>query len=162
MARRHSSVHKWTESDMIVHRTVDAPRFLVFEAWINARHLSQWWGAHGFTNPRCDLDVRPGGAIRIDMLSPDGTLYPMGGFYQEIAEGERLVFSSSALDGLGHSLFDVLNTVTFADQGGGTLLTVQVHVLRSTEESVPYLEGMEEGWKQSLERLNAYLALISR
>jgi uncharacterized protein YndB with AHSA1/START domain len=94
------------------------------------------------------------------MRAPDGTVYPIGGFYQEIVEFEKLVFSSSVLDGLGHPLVDALNTVTFADDAHGTTLTVQVRVLRSTEESVPFLEALEPSWKQSLERLRAYLALI--
>jgi DNA-binding transcriptional ArsR family regulator len=47
-------------------------------------------GPTGFTNPRCELDVRPGGAIRIDMRAPDGTVYPMSGVYQEIVEPNGL------------------------------------------------------------------------
>jgi uncharacterized protein YndB with AHSA1/START domain len=145
---------------MLLTRNIGAPRRLVFEAWINPEHLAQWWGPDGFTSPRCELDVRPAGAIRIDMRAPDGTVYPIGGFYQEIVEFEKLVFSSSVLDSLGHPLVDVLNTVTFADDAHGTTLAVLVRVLRSTEESVPFLEAMEPSWKQSLERLRAYLALI--
>jgi uncharacterized protein YndB with AHSA1/START domain len=44
--------------------------------------------------PVCELDVRPGGAIRIHMRGPDGTVYPMTGAYQEIVEPERLVFTA--------------------------------------------------------------------
>ena len=39
----------------------------------------QWWGPAGFTNPRCEVDVRPGGVLCIDMRGPDGTVYPMAG-----------------------------------------------------------------------------------
>jgi len=159
MAKRNPNS---ADHDVILTRDIDAPRSIVFEAWINPRHVAKWWGPEGFSNPRCEIDLRPGGAIRIDMLSPDGTLYPMGGFFQEIIEPEKLVFSCSALDSLGHSLLDVLNTVTFAERGGRTRVTNEVHVLRAIEESAPYLSGMETGWMQSLERLNAYVTRIAQ
>ena len=161
MARSNSSALNQASPDLVISRDIDAPRNLVFEAWINPKHLAKWWGPEGFSNPRCELDVRPGGAIRIDMRGPDGTIYFIGGFYQEIVELEKLVFSSSPLDGLEHPLLDVLHTITFVDRGPKTRLTVQTQVLRSTDESIPYLEGMEEGWKQSLERLNAYVHTMS-
>jgi uncharacterized protein YndB with AHSA1/START domain len=155
-----TSSRKRSDYGILLTRNINAPRRLVFEAWINPEHFKQWWGPDGFTNTRCELDVRPAGAIRIDMRAPDGTVYPIGGFYQEIVEFEKLVFSSSILDGLGHPLVDVLNTVTIADatDADGTALTLQVRVLKSTEESIPFLEAMEPGWSQSLDRLCAYLA----
>jgi uncharacterized protein YndB with AHSA1/START domain len=53
----------------------------------------------------------------------------------------------------GKPLFEALNTVTFAEQGGKTTLTLQAHVVKATVEAAPYLQGMEVGWTQSLERL---------
>jgi len=143
-------------------RVFDAPRRLVFKVWTDPEHLAQWWGPHGFTNPRCELDARTGGAIRIDMRGPDGRTYPMTGTYQEIVEPERLVFTSVALDKAGNPLFEVLNTVTFADHGGKTTLTLQARVVKATAMAPQYLQGMEVGWTQSLERLDAYLAKAFR
>jgi uncharacterized protein YndB with AHSA1/START domain len=146
------------EGALVIRRVVDAPRRLVFKAWTDPKHMAQWWGPHGFTNPVCELDVRPGGAIRIHMRGPNGTVYPMTGVYQEIVEPERLVFTSAALDEEGRPLFEVLNTVTFAEQGGKTTLTTQARVVTSTAGAAPYLQGMETGWTQTLERLSGYLA----
>jgi uncharacterized protein YndB with AHSA1/START domain len=145
------------EREVVFTRILNAPRDLVFQAWTDPTHLAQWWGPHGFTNPVCELDVRPGGAIRVHMRGPDGTVYPMTGVYQEIVEPERLVFTSAALDEEGKPLFEVRNTVTFAEQGGKTTLTLQARVVKSTAEAAPYLEGMEVGWTQTLERLEAHM-----
>jgi len=82
----------------------------------------------------------------------------MTGVYQEIVEAERLVFTSAAVDEEGNPLFEVLNTVTFAEHGGKTTLTLKARAVKSTAEAAPYLEGMEAGWTQSLERLEAYVA----
>jgi len=130
----------------------------VFKAWTDPKRVARWWGPQGFTNPVCELDARPGGAIRIHMRGPDGTVYPMTGVYQEVVEPERIVFTSAALDEKGHPMFEVLTTVTFAEQGGKTKQILRARVIRRTAQAAPYLAGMEAGWTQSLERLAESLA----
>lgn len=139
--------------ELVITRVFDAPRELVWRAWTEAKHLGQWWGPHQFTNPVCEVDVRPGGAIRIDMRAPDGTVHPMTGEFQEVMEPERLVFTSAALDQDDREMFRVLTTVTFESDGGKTRLTMHAEVLETTPEAAPHLAGMEAGWTQSLERL---------
>ena len=146
------------EPELVLTRVFKAPRGPVFAAWTEPTQVAQWWGPNGFTNPVCELDVRPGGAVRIHMRGPDGTVYPMTGVYQEIVEPERLVFTSAALDESGKPLFDVLNTVAFVEHDGTTKLTVRARVVKSTAGAAPYLAGMEAGWTQSLERLGVHLA----
>ena len=146
------------EPELVLTRVFKAPRGPVFAAWTEPTQVAQWWGPNGFTNPVCELDVRPGGAIRIHMRGPDGTVYPMTGVYQEIVEPERLVFTSAALDESGKPLFEVLNTVAFVEHDGTTKLTVRARVVKSTAGAAPYLAGMEAGWTQSLERLGVHLA----
>jgi uncharacterized protein YndB with AHSA1/START domain len=139
--------------DLVLTRIFDAPRELVFKAWTEPERLRRWWGPKGFTNPVCEVDVRPGGAMRIHMRGPDGVVYPMTGVFHEIIEPERLVFSSSALDKNGNPLFEVLTTVTFSEHGGKTKLTLHASVEKATAEGAPHLAGMEQGWNQTLDRL---------
>lgn len=160
MTKGNSNVSNFPNRDLTIMREIDAPRGRVFESWINPKQVAEWCASEGFSNPHCEMDVRPGGAIRIDMKAPDGTVYNMGGFFEEIEKPERLVFSSSALDGLGHPLFDVLNTVSFESRGDKTGIALQLQVLRTTDEGLPYLEGMETGWKQSLDRLNTFVKTL--
>jgi uncharacterized protein YndB with AHSA1/START domain len=150
------------EQELVLTRVIDAPRELVFNAWTDPKQVAQWWGPRGFSNPVCELDLRPGGAIRIHMRGPDGTVYPMTGVYQEIVEPERLVFTSAALDEKGHPMFEVLTTVTFAEQGGKTKQTMRARVIKITPQAAPYIAGMEQGWTQSLERLTAYVVTKSK
>ena len=157
MDTRNSRAAEPTRRELVLTRVFEAPRSLVFKVWTEPNHVAQWWGPKGFTNPVCELDVRPAGAIHIHMRGPDGTVYPMTGVYQEIIEPERLVFTASALDAEGHPLFEVLTTVTFAEQGGKTTLTLHARVVTATAAAAPHIDGMEEGWTQSLERLSEYL-----
>ena len=157
-ARRYNPVTEAAKRGLVLTRVVNAPRSLAFKAWTEPKPVAQWWGPYGFTNPVCELDARPGGAIRLDMRGPDGTVYPMTGTHQEIVEPERIVFTSSALDGAGQPLFEVLTTVTFAEQGSKTKLIVDARVLTSTAGAAVHLDGMDEGWKQTLDQLADYLA----
>jgi uncharacterized protein YndB with AHSA1/START domain len=150
-----------SEWDLVITRVFDVPRALVFKAWTETRHLAQWWGPKGFTNPVCEMDVRVGGELRIHMRAPDGVVYPMKGVFKEIVAPERLVFVSSALDGDGRSMFDILNTVLFAEKRGKTTLTLQARVITATAQAPQYLKGMEMGWTQSLDRLEEKLATMS-
>ncbi len=144
--------------DLVMTRVFDAPRELVFRAWTDTRHVAQWWGPKGFTNPVCEMDARAGGALRIHMRAPDGMVYPMKGVFQEVVEPQRLVFVASALDANDNSMFDVLTTVTFAEQHEKTKLTLQLRVIKATAMAPQYLKGMEMGWTQSLDKLGDHLA----
>src|SRR3954462_6873188 len=105
-------------------RTFDAPRELVWRAWTDPKMLARWWGPKDFTNPVCEADVRVGGKLLIHMQAPDGTVYPMTGKFDEVAEPECLVFRSVPLDRHGAALLETLTTVTFHDVGGRTKVIV--------------------------------------
>ncbi len=130
----------------------------MFKAWTDPKQVAQWWGPNGFTNPVCELDVRPGGAIRIHMRGPDGVVYPMKGVYREIVKPERLVYTNYVFeDEEGKPQLEVLTTVTFEALGAKTKLTVQEKVVKSAPAVETAVAGMEEGMNQSLDRLAEYL-----
>jgi uncharacterized protein YndB with AHSA1/START domain len=147
--------------ELVITRVFDAPRELVFKAWTEVDRLKRWWGPKHFTNPVCEIDVRPGGAMRIHMRGPDGTIYPMTGVYHEITEPERLVFTASALDEDGNPLFEQMTTVTFAGHEGKTKLTVHAVFSEIRPEAAPHLAGAEMGWNMSLDRLAEEVAEFS-
>jgi uncharacterized protein YndB with AHSA1/START domain len=144
--------------EITITRVFDAPRALVFKAWTDAEMLAQWWGPKGFTNPRCEIDARVGGAIRIAMRAPDGAVYPMDGEFREIVAPERLVFTNNALDEAGSRIIEGLTTVTFTEEGGKTKMTLQTRGTAVAEIAVKYLQGMEMGWTMSIDKLEALLA----
>ncbi len=147
-----------TERELTITRILDAPRALVFKAWTEAEHLAQWWGPKGFTNPVCEIDLRPGGALRIVMRAPDGAEYPMKGIFREIVPPERLVFTNIAVDAAGNSLLEGLTTVTFAEHGAKTKLTLQTRAVALVAQAERMVGGMEAGWTQSIDRLTVYVA----
>src|SRR5258706_16332147 len=84
------------------------------------------------------------------MGGPGGQDDPFHGVYREIVRNERIVFTA-ILDNLpGHEL---VTTVTFADEGGKTKLTVR----QTTPPGVPGL-GQNQGWGETIERLADLIA----
>jgi uncharacterized protein YndB with AHSA1/START domain len=145
----------------LMTRELNAPREAVFKAWTDPAHLARWWGPKGFTNPVCELDVRPGGAIYVVMRAPDGTDYPMGGEYREIVPPERLVFTSGALDEKGKMMFEFLHVLTLVERNGQTTMTLDSEVIKTTPGAGRYIGGFEMGMTQTLERLTEQLAAKS-
>jgi len=158
MPQKNRTREDYLGRKFVITREFTAPRDLVFRAWTDARHLAQWWGPRGFTNLICDWDPAPGNAIHVVMRAANGTDYPMGGEFREIAAPERLVFTSGALDENGKLLFEFLHTVTFAERKSGTLLTIRSEVIKTTPDANKYIGGFEAGMTQSLVRLEEYLA----
>jgi uncharacterized protein YndB with AHSA1/START domain len=142
---------------VVVERTFNAPRTLVWQAWTKSEKLSQWWSPDMFTIPVCELDVRVGGKARIDMKGPDGTIYPSLGEYTEVIELEKLTCVTSTLDAAGNKLFEVRQTAEFTEMGSKTKLTYTSEVISFTKAAEPYLAGMEPGLNQSIEKLEDFL-----
>jgi uncharacterized protein YndB with AHSA1/START domain len=148
-------IKTFAERELTITRIFNAPRERVFKAWTDPKELAKWWGPKTFTNPVCEVDLKPGGALRIVMRAPDGAEYPMQGVFREIVPPSRLVFTNIALDKDGHHIIEGLTTVTFADDGGKTKLTLHTSGVAMVDYAAAYLQGMEAGWTQSLEKLEA-------
>jgi uncharacterized protein YndB with AHSA1/START domain len=144
------------ERELVINRVIDAPRSLVFKIWSQPEHLVRWWGPKGFTAPSCEMDLRPGGAWRACIRSPEGTEHRMQGSYREIVEPERLVFTFAWEDDEGKPGHQTLVTVTFAEQDGKTRLTFH----QATFESVESRDSHHGGWSECFDRLEDYLARL--
>src|SRR5882724_360388 len=139
--------------ELVITRVFDAPRALVFRAWTEPDRAARWWGPQGFTTLHCAMEVRTGGAFRICQRSPDGTEYWKQGVYREVAEPERLVFTFAWEDAEGKPGHETVVTVTFAEFGGKTKLTLHQAVF----ETVSARDSHQSGWTSTLERLAEYL-----
>lgn len=175
MAEKNKATMTVSEKEFVITRVFAAPRALVFQAWTEPRHMAQWWGPHGFTNPVCEMDVRPGGSWRIVMRAPDGSEHPARGVYREVVPPERIVWTidHSELPEEWHDLvnpnrdktrgkpaLEIVATTTFEEQGDKTKLTIRLRFESDAVRDALLKIGMNEGWSQSLERLEAVVAQL--
>jgi uncharacterized protein YndB with AHSA1/START domain len=145
--------------EVVVTRVLNAPRAMVFKAWTDPAQVSEWWGPQRFTNRIRKWEPRPGGVIDLDMIGPDGTAYPMSGTIKTISEPDSIVFTS-AVPGPDGPVFEVLTKITLVESGGKTTLTMHARITSRTDAAAQFLAGMEAGWTQTLERLDALLSRL--
>jgi uncharacterized protein YndB with AHSA1/START domain len=147
------------EREIVITRTLDAPRELVFAVWTDPRHVASWWGPNGFTTTIQDMNVTPGGVWRLVMRGPDGRDYKNKIVFIEVVKPERLVYRHSGEDGTEPVQFQT--TVTFATRGGKTDLTLRlVFESNAARDNVIKTYGAVEGGKQTIGRLAEYLAKL--
>ena len=156
MAERSRAVAAPGEATIVITRTVDAPRELVWKAWTDPKHIALWWGPNGFTNTIHAMDVKPGGEWRFIMHGPDGTDYRTRIVYLEVVKPERLVYDVSGDDD-PHTF---RATVTFAEREGKTEIRMASRFPSVAARDAVLKFGALEGGEQTLDRLADYLPKI--
>ncbi len=61
------------QPQLVLTRSLDAPRDLVFKVWTQPQHLAQWWGPAGMDIEVLRFDLQPGGIFHYAMRLPNGT-----------------------------------------------------------------------------------------
>lgn len=160
-----SSSTKTAEQELVVTRTFDAPREMVWKAWTDPEQVKQWWGPKDFTAPFARIDLRKGGTYLFSMRSPDGNDYWSTGVFREVVPPERLVSTDSFSDEKGNVVSpedygmspdfpsEMQVTTTFEEQNGKTTLTLRYDTHPSGEDR----ENMMAGWNESLDKLADFL-----
>lgn len=138
---------------LLFTRVFNAPRRLVFRAWTDPKQVVQWFGPEGFSVAFLEMDVRPGGAWRKCMRSPEGVDYWRSGNYLEVVEPERLVFTYISDDPHSAPDHETVVTIILEDLGAKTFMTFR----QQEFESVAARDSHQSGWTSCMERFAAYL-----
>jgi uncharacterized protein YndB with AHSA1/START domain len=148
-----------SDTEIVMTRVFDAPRELLFDAVTKPEHLPNWMlGPEGWTMPRCEVDLRPGGEWHFTWRKDDGTEMAMRGVYKEIAPPERVVHTES----WGGDWPETLNTTVLTEEEGGKTRMTSTMVYPSKEARDAALgTGMADGATMSYDRLADYLRRIA-
>ena len=110
--------------DFVIERFIDAPTRLVWAALTKPEHLKEWYMPKAYGRvARAEMDVRPGGIIRIDIAVGDGQDSPNVGCILEAVPMERLVWTSMLFPGYRPAVFDdipITAIMTMKSEGAGT------------------------------------------
>ena len=146
------------DRELVITRVFDAPRELVYKAFVDPDQVAQWFGPVGFSVPRetVDIDARVGGHQRFVMVSdsdPD-MKSPVNATFTEVVENELLAGSEEwegvpGRQGGGRMTF----RIEFHDDGGKTRL-----VLRQGPYTADAHDMAGQGWESSFTKLDALLA----
>ena len=150
------------EAVIVMTRIYDAPRDLVWEAMTEARHVAQWWGGPGFSNPVCEMDVRPGGLWRHVMRFPDGHELHMNFVFVEVDPPKRLAWRDVGHDKRSQGPPACLITVTLEDMGEQTSWKMVARFDSIAERDAALAIGFIRPIAASNDGLVAYLGSLSR
>jgi uncharacterized protein YndB with AHSA1/START domain len=139
------------QRELVITRTFDAPRELVFKAWTEPEHVLHWLGPKDFTGLEFRFDDKPGGTWLSRMRGPDGKELANGGRVLEYVEPERLSFTFKWDDG-GQE--ETTIEITLVERDGKTEMTFRQGLFETTESR----DGHNGGWSESFDKLAGYLA----
>jgi len=158
------------KKELVITRTYNAPRELVYKAWSEAERLAQWWGPKGCNITVKKLDFCPGGVFHYGMGLPNGAV--MWGLftYRDMQAPEKIVFVNSFSDEDGnltrspyHTVWplEVLNTLLLTEDNGKTTVTLSGYPINATKEEIEIFEAsagqMQQGFKGTFDQLEEYL-----
>jgi uncharacterized protein YndB with AHSA1/START domain len=144
--------------DLVLRRTLKAPRKLVFECLTQAEHLVHFWAPKPFTTHNCKVDLRSGGLWTYTFRSPEGQEHHCEAIYREVEPPKKLVMESSVPGPGGKPFFTIRQTILLEDRGKETGLVFEAKVMEANPGSEPFLGGMEQGTNGTLDNLEEYLA----
>ncbi len=146
------------EREIVIIRSLDAPRDLVFRAHTEPDLLRRWMGPRTWELTECDIDLRAGGAWRYVMHGPDEAAMVMQGVYREVSPPARLVTTESFSDDWTGG--ETVNTTTFDEVDGVTTVTISVMYASREARDGALATGMEAGMAEGYGRLEELLAEI--
>jgi uncharacterized protein YndB with AHSA1/START domain len=147
-----------SDTEIVMTRTFDAPRELVFEAHSSCEHMSKWWGPRKYEVSECDIDFRIGGTWRIVHSNEDGR-HEFRGEYREIVAPERFSWTFEYMGMPGQI---GLETYEFSETAGVTTLTSTAYFDTAETRDMVLKSGMEEGAIETWERLDEHLETLKQ
>jgi uncharacterized protein YndB with AHSA1/START domain len=139
-----------SDLEIVLRRTFDAPRALVFKTMTDPALIPNWWGPHGYTTIVEKMEVRPGGEWRFVHRAPNGRETAFHGVYREIAPPERLVYTFEWEGMPGHVSTE---TVRFEERDGKTTMINTVRYASVEDRDGVLNSGMQKGAAETMDRL---------
>ncbi len=158
MTTRHGSATVTLPSDteILITRSFEAPRALVWDALTTPRHLLQWWGPSWCPLVACEIDFRPGGSWRYIARDTNGNEMAWRGAYREIVAPERIV-TTEMFEGFPDA--ESVNVMTLTEAEGVTTLCTLVQHTSNAHRDGHVDSGMEGGMQETFDRLDDLLDL---
>jgi uncharacterized protein YndB with AHSA1/START domain len=151
-ARHQTTYSTPSDRELLITRTFDAPRVLVWAAFTDPKHVPNWHtGPEGMTMPVCEIDLRPGGAWRYVWRNALGREFEATGIYREVDPPKRFVYATTA------NGEEQMSSTTFTEERGRTTVTVSM-ILASAAARDKALPLARYGTETNYTRLDTYLA----
>jgi uncharacterized protein YndB with AHSA1/START domain len=142
-----------TDEQILIAREFDAPKRLVYRAWTTPELVMRWWSGRRGAMKSAEIDLRVGGAWRYVMVAEGGYEVAFHGEFREIVPEERIV-TTEVFEGMPEGDSEpAVDTVTFAEAGGRTTLSLLTQVSSREVRDMILDSGMEVGMQEQMDLL---------
>ena len=142
---------------IVITREFDAPRELVFRAYTEPELLVQWWGPRDHSLKIERYEVRDGGKWRFVATDADGTDHGFHGVFHGDPSPDGIgIVQTFEYEAMPGSV--ALDTATFEERGGATVVRTVTSFQSVEDRGAMVASGMEDGARESYQRLVELLA----
>lgn len=146
--------------ELIMERSFNASKELVFSMFVEPDHIKRWWGPNGWETTVYKMEVEPGGVWHYCMRSPEGQEAWGKSTYREIDPPNRLVYVDAFSDEQGNEVTDMpimLIATDFVEEGP-MCKVISATKFDSQEELQKVIEMQAiDGMAETYDRLEKYL-----
>jgi uncharacterized protein YndB with AHSA1/START domain len=145
-----------TDTTIVLTRTFNAPRRLVWEAMFTPDKMRCWMlPPPGWTMTVCEVEARVDGVLRLawknDEADPVMTLQ---GVFTEVIPHERIVHTETMKMGSGETVGSLVETHEFAEDGGVTMMRITQAYESKDARDGALASGMDQGMEAGYKRLD--------
>lgn len=162
---KSNMIEPGADREVLITRSFDAPRELVWKAWTELEHLKQWHAPRGCEIHFERFDFREGGGFLSCVRNPAFGECWCVATYLEVVEPERIVYSMALADAEGNLIgsmaaghgsewpAETTLTVTFTEENGKTVMSLH----QTVSEELAKRTGAYPSWLDMLDRLAGQL-----
>jgi uncharacterized protein YndB with AHSA1/START domain len=152
-----------TDTSIVLTRTFDAPRRLLWAAMLTPDKMRRWMlFPPGWTLTVCECEPLVGGALRLVCKSEEADpAMTLLGVFTETAPHERIVHTEMMLLGSGQPIGSLVEAHEFAEHGGVTTMRITQTYASKDARDGAVSSHMDGGMEAGYEQLDALLAQLA-
>lgn len=149
-----------TDTTIVLTRTFNAPRRLVWEAMTVPGKMRRWMlPPPGWTMTVCECEARVGGALKLAWKSEDADpAMTLQGVFTEVIPYERMTHTETMKLGSGETIGSLLETHEFAEKNGVTTMRITQAYDSKDARDGTIASGMDQGMEAGFAQMDAMLA----
>jgi len=148
-----------TDTTIVLTRTFNAPRRLVWEAMFTPDKMRRWMlPPPGWTLTTCECDARVGGKLSVAWKSDeDNPVMTLRGEFTDVAPHEHAVHTETMALGSGQTIGSLVERHEFADKGAATAMSITQTYNSKEDRDGALASGMDQGMESCYQKLDALL-----
>lgn len=148
-----------TDTTIVLTRTFNAPRRLVWEATFTPDKMRRWMlPPPGWSLTTCECDARVGGKLFVAWKSDEANpAMTLRGEFTDVAPHQYAVHTETMALGSGQTIGSLVERHEFADKGSATAMSITQTYNSKEDRDGALASGMDQGMEACYQKLDALL-----